>query len=86
VEEWTNADTGVGAAIAIGSHGEKGNWALLVMAANKVASRSGIEGVRRGMFQWAEVIVAAIPAINAISPIRFVRAVIIPAPSVEGVW
>ena len=32
VEEWTNADTGVGAAIAAGNHAEKGIWALLVQA------------------------------------------------------
>jgi len=33
VEEWTSAETGVGAAIAAGSHEEKGIWALLVIAA-----------------------------------------------------
>ena len=33
VEECTNALTGVGAAMAAGSHVEKGNWALLVIAA-----------------------------------------------------
>lgn len=32
VEEWTKADTGVGAAIAAGSHAEKGIWALFVQA------------------------------------------------------
>ena len=31
VDEWTRADTGVGAAIAAGSHPIKGNWALLVI-------------------------------------------------------
>lgn len=34
VDEWTRADTGVGAAIAAGSHLEKGIWALLVIAAS----------------------------------------------------
>jgi hypothetical protein len=33
VEEWTRAETGVGAAIAAGSQAEKGIWALLVIAA-----------------------------------------------------
>lgn len=33
VEEWTRAETGVGAAIAAGSHLENGIWALLVIAA-----------------------------------------------------
>ena len=32
VEEWTSADTGVGAAIAAGNHAEKGIRALLVHA------------------------------------------------------
>lgn len=36
VEEWTNAETGVGAAIAAGSHAEKGICALFVIAANKI--------------------------------------------------
>lgn len=30
VDEWTKDDTGVGAAIAAGSHALKGNWALFV--------------------------------------------------------
>lgn len=33
MDEWTSADTGVGAAIAAGSQDEKGIWALLVIAA-----------------------------------------------------
>jgi hypothetical protein len=33
VEEWTRAETGVGAAIAAGSQEENGIWALLVHAA-----------------------------------------------------
>lgn len=31
VEEWTNAEIGVGAAIAKGNHGENGKIALLVI-------------------------------------------------------
>ena len=31
MEEWTKAEIGVGAAIASGSHGEKGKIALLVI-------------------------------------------------------
>jgi hypothetical protein len=34
VEEWTSAETGVGAAIAAGSQEENGIWALLVIAAS----------------------------------------------------
>jgi len=33
VEECTNAEIGVGAAIAAGNHEEKGNWALFEIAA-----------------------------------------------------
>lgn len=33
VDEWTSADTGVGAAIAAGSQEENGIWALFVIAA-----------------------------------------------------
>jgi hypothetical protein len=36
VEEWTNADTGVGAAIAAGSQALNGIWALLVKAATTI--------------------------------------------------
>jgi hypothetical protein len=32
VDEWTRADTGVGAAIAAGNQEQNGIWALLVMA------------------------------------------------------
>lgn len=34
VEEWTRADTGVGAAMAAGSQLENGIWALFVIAAS----------------------------------------------------
>lgn len=56
------------------------------MAARSVAAIKGSEGGRNGMFQWATVTVVAIPAIKAMSPIRFVRAVIMPPARVEGVW
>jgi hypothetical protein len=36
VEEWTRAETGVGAAIAAGSQAEKGTWALFVILAAKI--------------------------------------------------
>lgn len=35
VDEWTNEETGVGAAIAAGNQAEKGTWALLVKEAIK---------------------------------------------------
>lgn len=55
------------------------------MAASNVAKRRGYEGDKNGILQWAVVIVVAMPTISAISPIRLVKAVIIPAPRVEGV-
>lgn len=36
VEEWTSAEIGVGAAIAIGNQGEKGYRALLVMKVSNI--------------------------------------------------
>ena len=33
MEEWTSAETGVGAAMAAGNHALKGIWALFVIAA-----------------------------------------------------
>ncbi len=36
MDEWTRADTGVGAAIAAGNHLEKGIWALFVIAAIRI--------------------------------------------------
>ena len=38
VEEWTKADTGVGAAMAAGSQALNGIWALLVHAANSTSN------------------------------------------------
>lgn len=38
VEEWTSAETGVGAAIAAGSQAENGIWALFVIAATIIVA------------------------------------------------
>jgi len=56
------------------------------MAARTVPISRGIEGAKNGIFQCAVEIIDAIPAIRATSPIRFVIAVIIPAPNADGVW
>lgn len=89
VEEWTRADTGVGAAIAAGNHLENGICALLVIAARVTAVR------RRGdigvvcmlvISQWPWLIVHAIARSSMASPIRFVSAVIIPAARDLGFW
>lgn len=43
VEEWTSADTGVGAAMAAGSQAENGIWALFVIAAKVIIYISKLE-------------------------------------------
>lgn len=47
VDEWTRAETGVGAAMAAGSQLEKGIWALFVIAAKAMKRVAGrLSGVR----------------------------------------
>ena len=82
MDEWTKAETGVGAAIAAGSHLEKGTWALLVQAANVILSIIIVfegEDQRIVIVQWFSFINHAILSKIRASPIRLVRAVIIPA-------
>lgn len=89
VDEWTRAETGVGAAIAAGSHLENGIWALLVRAARAMARRRGGEkfvGSVCKIIQWPWLSIQAIERRMRASPIRFVRAVIIPAASDFGFW
>lgn len=89
VDECTRALTGVGAAIAAGSQGEKGIWALFVMAASVIAR------VIRALFGEVHIeVISQCPWFkdqpilrrrNA-SPTRFDRTVIIPAPRDFGFW
>ena len=88
VEEWTRAETGVGAAIAAGSHLIKGNWALLVMAAiisiEAIIKWDGTDQGKRGsQFEFKHQ--AIVKRISK-SPIRLVIAVINAAPWDFGVW
>lgn len=82
VDEWTSALTGVGAAIAAGSHLLNGICADLVMAAH-IINREII--FRHGSCHREEIDQCPIFNIIAIdrriitSPTRFIRAVIIPA-------
>lgn len=87
VEEWTSADTGVGAAIAAGNQLEKGAWALLVMAARVIHKTTSHEKwechiliIDHWLFRRVQEIASKIKA----SPTRLVRAVIIPAPNDRG--
>ncbi len=89
VEECTKADTGVGAAIAAGSHLEKGICALFVMAAaimqrQVIVEREECDMVRIIQCPWLMVI-AILTKIRT-SPIRLVSAVIIPAANDFGFW
>ena len=88
VDEWTKADTGVGAAIAAGNHLINGNWALFVIAA--ITKRHAIKvwkGEDQGLsgIQWVLIHHAIVNKIRT-SPSRFVMAVIIAAPWDFGVW
>lgn len=79
----------MGAAIAAGNHLEKGICALLVMAAVISANEKTKEkddSEKNIMFQYPKLTAQAIEIkINA-SPIRLVRAVIIPAPKDLAFW
>lgn len=85
VEEWTNADTGVGAAIAAGNQAENGIWALLVLAAIKSVNINKLKLVnaeshnKNIKFQEPNFKVNLILIKIKISPIRLLRAVISPA-------
>lgn len=81
VEEWTRAETGVGAAIAAGSHDENGTWALLVIAANIKSMATDVGSIRLIVkaFHWFENKIRAMDKRISTSPIRLVKAVIIPA-------
>lgn len=88
VEEWTRAETGVGAAIAAGSQLIKGNWALFVIAAViSINPRRVSKGELHGSIgsHWVFSLQAIVNKINT-SPNRLVIAVIIAAPTDFGVW
>jgi hypothetical protein len=82
VDEWTSAETGVGAAIAAGSHLENGICALFVIAATvmqKICMTDILESHIFMIYQCPWLSVHAIDNNSMTSPIRLVRAVIIPA-------
>lgn len=81
VDECTKAETGVGAAMAAGSHEEKGTWALLVIAANIRSMATDVGKIRLivNAFHWLENKISLIDKRINTSPMRLVNAVIIPA-------
>lgn len=87
VEEWTRAEIGVGAAIAAGSQEEKGNWALLEIAATirrtiTILGNSSLEI----KFQLNFIVKILIEIKMAISPRRLEKIVIIPEEADEKFW
>ncbi len=88
VDEWTSVETGVGAAIAAGSHLEKGICALLVIAATKMPvhckGECSVFIVLCRMSQSPVFNVLAIAISKNVSPSRFTRIVSVPALSERG--
>src|SRR6218665_1948588 len=89
VDECTKADTGVGAAMAAGSHLENGTWGLLVIAAiviAKICQFFALEVHMCRIFQCPWFKVHAIAKRSTPSPMRLVKALIIPAARDLGFW
>lgn len=84
VDEWTKAEIGVGAAIAAGSQAENGNWALFEMAA--VISKIKIIFWNSWFivkFQFIDEVNRAILKRIVMSPILFLKIVIVPEAAAE---
>lgn len=87
VDEWTNAEIGVGAAIAIGNQAEKGNWALFEHAA--IVSNINVSkenSLFMFKFQFDDIIIILIDNKIIISPIRFLNNVMVPEAADEKFW
>lgn len=87
MEECTRAEIGVGAAIAAGSHAEKGNWALFEQAA-KVKRIKIIKGKfsLKEKFQLHKEVMKAIDNRIKMSPTRLEKMVIEPEAEAEKFW
>lgn len=87
VDEWTKAEIGVGADIAMGSHAENGNCALFVHLVN-ISIIIIIKGNDSFMLSSHIDLNNIIPMDNKIkiSPIRFLNNVIDPEPEEELFW
>lgn len=87
VEECTNAEIGVGAAIAIGSQAENGNCALFEQAAN--ISKINVNIINSEFIvnlQLEETVIIANDNKIKISPTRFLNKVIVPEEAEEKFW
>lgn len=79
VDECTNADTGVGAAIAAGNQMENGIWALFVIIIIKnINFKINLLNIIFNKFHDPQFIIKKIIISNIISPIRLVNKVNIP--------
>lgn len=87
VDEWTSAEIGVGAAIAIGNQAENGNWALFEHAAKDNMINVRIENSLFMLkFQFDDIIIILIDSRIRISPIRFLNSVMVPDAEDEKFW
>lgn len=87
MEEWTNDEIGVGAAIAKGNQVENGIWALLVIEANNTKIKKIIfKLLKNKKFHDLLINNKLIIESTQISPIRFIKIVIILALNLFLFW
>lgn len=87
VDEWTKAEIGVGAAIAIGNHAENGNCALFDKAAvNIIININVVNSIFILKFQLDERVIILIDKRIKMSPIRFLSNVIVPEAADGKFW
>lgn len=87
VEEWTKAEIGVGAAIAIGSQAENGNCALFEQAANIRKISTSIEYSEFILnLQFEDKVIIPIDKRIKISPIRLLNKVMVPDAADGKFW
>lgn len=87
VDEWTKAEIGVGAAIAIGNHAENGNCALFDKAAVvTMIIVNVVNSIFILKFQLDDRVIILIDRRIKISPIRFLSNVIVPEAADGKFW
>lgn len=85
VDEWTREETGVGAAIAAGSHDEKGTCALLVMKVMTITvDNNTVYSFKEKKSQDRVQVKRLMDSKKKTSPTRLTKKVIIPAVDLEN--
>ena len=85
VDEWTKAETGVGAAIAAGNQTENGHWALFVIAARIINKQTKIISLETCIIgNQFESLKRKIEISKKTSPNRFEIAVVNLPPTARG--